>query len=95
MTRIIVCHHTLVGNVLIQSETRIKYKTDGWVGGRGINYLILVSYHVPETLIVNNSKKDICFKFSTIHATVHPLRTIVIVTSWKINQELNGSTMKT
>lgn len=63
-------------------KTRVREEGEG--GGVSFYYLILVCHHVPQSLIINNSKKDVCLKLTAVSTTVHSFCTVVVVTGWKI-----------
>lgn len=85
MTRITWCHHSLARNL---STTKPKAST--WERReKALFYLILVCHHVPQSLIVNYSKKDVNFKLTAVRATVHSFCAVVIVPGWKIKTWVN------
>ena len=63
-------------------------------GERFLHYLILVCHHVPQTLIINYSKKDVNFKLTAVRTTVHSFRAVVVVTGWKIKIWVTGKNDK-
>ena len=55
--------------------------------------LELVRDHVPQSLVVDHSKEDVCLHLPTTHSTVHPLITKVAVASWgQRNSSCDGHT---
>ena len=54
------------------------------VNGTRRTNLELVRHHVPQALVVDHTKENVCLKLTSINTTVETLIAKVVVASWKV-----------
>lgn len=78
----------LISKVTQQEMTQYLSNITRVIYSRWLSNLPLVRHHVSQSLVVDYTKKNVSFHFTTIDTTVHFLCAVIIVASCKINNFL-------